>query len=577
MISSAFSEWNVRPTNENARRALTESLRVHPITAAVLVARGALSGNQARALLFEDTSARPDPYLLMGMEAAVDRIHRAVRQRERVLIYADYDVDGTSAAAIYMRFLRALGMTPGLYIPDRINEGFGLHAEALREIAGDGVSLVLTVDCGTTSFSEIAFAHALGLDVIVTDHHLPEATLPPAHVVINPCCSEDVNSFEGLCSAGLAFTVVRAYAMKYGPGVASLEDDLDLVALATIADLAPLHVENRRMVRQGLHVISEGRRLGLRSLKIVAGVGATCGVGTIGFTLAPRINAAGRLGNAAHAVRLMLSENVDEARALAQLLDQLNRERQQIEEKTVAEAIEALITAEGTTSDATTPIVLASRSWHPGVVGIVASRLVERYHRPTVIIAVNVYGTGRGSARSVAGINICEAIAQCRQGLEGFGGHAAAAGLTIREEAISRFRARLSEVLAEPLRRVAPRQLFCDAEVHASGLTPATVRELDRLGPYGVGNPEPLVMLRRLKVTSVRVMGNKHLKLTLRGSQGPALTALGYGMGTHGEFDGIDHVDLAGSLEINAWNGTEAVQLRIKDVRPSQCGDVISC
>jgi single-stranded-DNA-specific exonuclease len=309
----------------------------------------------------------------------------------------------------------------------------------------------------------------------------------------------------------------------------------------------------------------------------VAGIDGSCGVADIGFKLAPRINAAGRLGEAADAVRLLLTENEDEARALAEALDRLNRERQQVEEQVTAEAIDAIASATDAATGTTEPIVLASRSWHPGVVGIVASRLVERYHRPAVLIAVNEQGKGRGSARSIAAVNICDGIRQCGEHLEAFGGHAAAAGLTIREEAIPRFRAKLAEVLVEPLRRAAGRRLVCDAEVEPIGMLPTVVREVDRLGPFGMGNPEPMFLLRRLRISSVRVVGNNHLKLMLRGHQGPALTAFGYGMGAFRELPLAGPVDLACSLEINTWNGTEGVQLRLKDLRASLAEEVAAC
>jgi single-stranded-DNA-specific exonuclease len=570
--SPSFKEWIVRPSNLEARRALADALGLHSITAAVLVARGVLSREQAGVLLGEGTLP-PDPFMLTGMEAAVDRIRQAVSDSERVLVYGDYDVDGTSATALYIEFLRGLGCEPKFYIPHRLKQGYGLNADAVRRIAASGVSLVMTVDCGTTSFAEIELARSLGMDVIITDHHLPEETLPRAFAVVNPYRSDSAYPTEGFCSAGLAFKVASAYAIKHGSGPGSLDKHLDLVALATIADLMPLDPENRWMVQRGLREITEGRRVGLRALKTVAGIDGACSAGTIGFQLAPRINAAGRLDDAADAVRLLLTEDEGEARALAESLDRLNRERQQIEERMTAEAIEAL----GSGADGTEPIVLASRSWHAGVVGIVASRLVERYHRPAVLIAVGENGKGRGSARSIAGVNIYEGIRHCRQDLEASGGHAAAAGLTIQEEAIPRFRARLAEALEKPLSRAAGRRLVCDAEVEPFGLLPAVVRELDRLGPFGMGNPEPTLVFRRLRISSARVVGNNHLKLMLRGARGPVLTAFGYGMGAWPEFPPAGPVDLACSLEINTWNGTEGVQLRLKDVRSSTPGGVAVC
>jgi len=503
------------------------------------------------------------------MEQAVDRLHRALRSNERVLVYGDYDVDGVSATSLYLGFLKGLGHTAGFCIPHRLKEGYGLNAHAVRRIAASGVSLLITADCGTTSHEEIALARSLGLDCIVTDHHLPGETLPPALAVLNPCRADSSYSFPGLCSGGLAYKVATAYVAKYESWKSDPNAHLDLVALSTIADVAPLQAENRWMVREGLRAITRGDRLGVRALKAVSGINGTCGVGTVGFTLAPRLNAAGRLGDAADAVRLMLTEDDREATELAGALDRLNRARQQIEEAITAEALQF---AEESTQG---PIVLASRSWHPGVVGIVAGRLVERYHRTAVLIAMNEHGVGKGSARGIAGVNMVDAFTQCRDHLVGFGGHAVAAGLTIREERVAGFRDRLAEVLEGPLSSPTARpRLICDAEVEPLGFSLDVVHELARLGPFGAGNPEPTLVLRKLRIVSARVVGTNHLKLAVARNGGALLDAIGFRMGPLDSYglSPSDHVDLACVLEINAWNGTERVQLRLKDLRSSASG-----
>ena len=386
---------------------------------------------------------------------------------------------------------------------------------------------------------------------------------------MNPCKPDSGYPFTGLCSGGLAYKVASAYRAKYGSAESDPDRALDLVALATIADVAPLQDENRALVRQGLALLSRGARPGIRALKAAAGIEGECGVGTVGFTLAPRLNAAGRLGEAADAVRLLVTEDDREAAELAGLLNRLNQERQRVEEGIVAEAIRA---AEAAPSG---PLVLASRGWHQGVVGIVASRLVERFHRPAILIALNDNGIGKGSARTVAGVNIHEAIAQCRDLLEAFGGHAAAAGLTIREDRVPAFRAQLAEVMKGPLGRPASRpRLLCDAEVEPRGFSPAAVLELGRLGPFGSGNPEPTLVLRNLRVASARIVGVNHLKLAVTDRSGLRLDAIGFKMGTL-ESRGLspsEPIDVACALDINAWNGTERVQLRLKDVRASVNG-----
>jgi single-stranded-DNA-specific exonuclease len=550
---------------------LADALGLRDLTAAVLAARGHRTPEAARAFLDGVESPARDPFLLTGMEQAVDRLHRAVQCRERVLVYGDYDVDGASATSLYLVFFKGLGLAADFYIPNRIKEGYGLNADAVRRIAASGVSVLITADCGTTSVDEIALAQSLGMDVIVTDHHVPERILPPALAILNPCKPDSGYPFTGLCSGGLAYKVASAYRAKYGSAESESDPDraLDLVALATIADVAPLQDENRALVRQGLALLSRGVRPGIRALKAVAGIEGECGVGTVGFTLAPRLNAAGRLGEAADAVRLLVTEDDREAAELAGLLNRLNQERQLVEAGIVAEAVQA---AEAAPSG---PLVLASRGWHQGVVGIVASRLVERFHRPAILIALNDNGIGKGSARTVAEVNIYEAIAQCRDSLEAFGGHAAAAGLTIREDRIPAFRAQLAEVMKGPLSSPASRsRLLCDAEVEPRGFSPAAVLELRRLGPFGSGNPEPTLVLRNLRVASARIVGANHLKLAVTGRSGLRLDAIGFKMGTL-ESRGLspsEPIDVACALDINAWNGTERVQLRLKDVRASVNG-----
>lgn len=572
-MTPAF-QWVIPPPDAAAQSALIIGLGLHPITAAVLVARGLRSEAAARTALSGDDLSPPDPFLLDGMEQAADRVYRAVRNRESILVYGDYDVDGMCATAVYVEFFKILGQEASYYIPLRLSEGYGLNADVIRRLAASGVSLLITVDCGTTAVDEIALARSLGMDVIVTDHHVCESSLPPAFAILNPCRPDSSYPFTGLCSAALAYKFTTAYARKYGIPLQALDKLLDLVTLATIADMVPLHAENRRMVQRGLSLLSSGERVGLRALKAVAQVHGACTVGAVSFRLAPRLNAAGRLGDATEAVRLLLSTDEEEAWALAQMLDRTNGARQQIEEQVMAEAVAAVETRAETSRG---PLVLASRSWHPGVVGIVAGRLVDRYHRPAVVIAVNEEGQGRGSARTISGVNIYEGIAACRGDLQRFGGHAAAAGLTIREEQVPIFRERLGEALAAPLERASGRHLACDAEVEPVGLSPAAVRELDRLGPFGVGNPEPTLVLRNLHIRSSRVVGENHLKLLVRGSRGSAVTAFGYGKGGGEGFALKSPIDVACSLEINVWNETEGVQLRLKDMRASAVGNVATC
>jgi single-stranded-DNA-specific exonuclease len=436
-------QWILRHVDPRERMAFASLLSISPMTASVLMARGVTTKEQADHWMSPHQAGTHDPWLIPDVEKAVDRLHRAVTNGERMCFYGDYDVDGMSATSLYVLFFRGLGANVCWYIPHRLDEGYGLNVSAIIRLRGDGVTLLVTSDCGTTAHREVEAAYRLGLDVIITDHHQGEDLLPPAFAIMNPYRKDSIYPFPGLCSAGLAYKVVQAYQTKYGAGRVALESLLDLVALATVADVVPLQDENRYFVRQGLDLISRGVRPGINALKSVAGVERTCTAGTIAFRLAPRINAAGRLAHADLGVQLLTTESEADAHQIAGQLEQLNRERQVIEEQTVTQALAAV-----NPDDLPAALVVASRDWHLGVVGIVAARLVERYHRPAVVIAINEHGIGKGSARSIPGFDLYQALSECRDVLEGYGGHPAAAGLTIEEFRLPEFVEQFQHVAA---------------------------------------------------------------------------------------------------------------------------------
>ena len=559
-------QWILRHVDLREQATLASLLAVSSLTASVLLARGITTKAQADDWLSPHRGVTHDPFLIPDIEQAVDRLHHAVQTRERICFYGDYDVDGMSATSLYLCFFRALGANVSWYIPHRLHEGYGLNESAIARLHREGVALLVTSDCGTTAHREVAAASRLGIDVIITDHHQGEDLLPAAFAIMNPYRRDSRYPFPGLCSAGLAYKVVHAYETKYGHGPVPLESLLDLVALATVADVVPLQDENRYLVRQGLELISRGVRPGIKALKSVAGVPPICTAETIAFRLAPRINAAGRLAHADLGVRLLTTESEAEAQQMAEQLEQLNRERQAIEEQTVMEALSAV------SSDAPpAALVVASRSWHLGVVGIVAARLVERYHRPAVVIAMNEHGIGKGSARSVPGFDLYQALSQCRDILEGYGGHPAAAGLTIQESDLPRFVARFQDVAArwgaqhgrDPL-------LHVDAEVKLKDVGPRAVRELDLLHPFGSGNPEPVFVVRNLTMLDVRVVGEGHLKLVVRQPGSTPFESIGFRLGALLTQRGLSSkapIDLACVPELNRWNGLDRIQLRIKDLR----------
>ena len=560
--------WVVREVDQAQRETLARELAISPITAALLLVRGVFTMEQARQWLSTSESP-PSPFLLPDMEAAVARLHRAVAGGEQICFYGDYDVDGVAATSLYLSYFSGIGATARSYIPHRLHEGYGLNEAAIRTLAGRGVSLMVTSDCGSTSLREILLAGRLGMDVIVTDHHQVGATLPAASAVINPQRSDSIYPFRGLCSAGLAYKVIQAYRERFRPGDPSLDGYLDLVALATIADIVPVIEENRTYVRDGLALVGRGARCGVRALNVVAGVGPQCTSGTVAFKLAPRINAAGRLDHAEIGVRLLTTESELEANQIAERLDQLNRERQRIEESTTAEAADMVRESDLAREGA---VVVWGPQWHLGVVGIVAARLVERFNRPAVVIAVTRDGMAKGSVRTIGGFDVYQALAECADLLAAFGGHPSAAGLTLAPANLPAFRERFSQVAANwtAQRRDAP-VFHVDAEVGLREVDAKLVNELQLFHPFGPGNPEPTLTTRNLTILSARVVGNGHLKLTVRHGNSMPFEGIGFRMGALGD-RGLSlskPVDLAFMPELNRWNGMDRIQLRIRDIRHS--------
>jgi single-stranded-DNA-specific exonuclease len=512
---------------------------------------------------------------MKGMRSAVDRICDALAQRQKVTLYGDYDVDGVCSTALLYLFLKELGAVVSTYIPHRLEEGYGLNAQAIERLASSGTSLVISLDCGINSFSEIKRANELGLEVLVVDHHAVPSTLPPARAVLNPHQAGCDYPSRHLCAAGVAFNFclgirkrlrdAGVFAQKTEPNLRSM---LDLVALATVSDVVPLTGPNRVLVKHGLREISLARRPGIQALKEVSGLDPFAEVtsGQVGFRLGPRINAAGRLHDASIGLQLLCAETVEAARPLAQALDAANLERREIEQRILGEAIQQ---ADGR-PDAR-GLVLSSDGWHPGVIGIVASRVVERFHRPTVLIALKD-GVGRGSARSVDGFHLVGALQECSAHLLKFGGHKQAAGLALEESQLSEFSRAFEQVAARSLSEedVLPR-CRVDAVVSLSELDRQSIQGIDALAPFGSGNPEPVFASQGLTARP-RVLANKreglagHLKLLLESA--PHLDAIGFGMSDRAVL-AQGPVDLAYQLSVEQWNGRERISLKLRDVRTS--------
>jgi single-stranded-DNA-specific exonuclease len=553
--------WTTRPCDWERVEALAEALGVSETAATVLVRRGYDDPESAQAFLAAEPPAH-DPLRLGDMEVAVARIRAAVAAGERVCVHGDYDVDGISATAVAVLVLRELGAEVEWRLPSRFEEGYGLAAETIERLAEDGIDLVVTVDCGITAVAEVARARELGLDVIVTDHHRPADQLPNCPVVATrpsdyPC--------PELCGTGVVYTLARALLGDDHPAVARV---LDLVAFATIADVVPLVDENRALAAAGLRGLARTARPGLQELMRSARVDPAAADATaVAFRLAPRINAAGRLGRPDVALELLLTDDRARARELAGTLEELNRERQGVEERILREAV-AAIEASPPEVRARRGYVLWNESWHEGVIGIVASRLVERFHRPVVLVARSGDGW-KGSGRSIADFDLHGGLAACAAHLERFGGHRAAAGLTIATEHLEAFAvafgahadAALADVDLRPLTTV-------DAVVPAGALTLDLAQELDRLAPFGLGNPEPTLLVASVEATGASTVGDgKHLRFRVRQQGRDGGSAIAFGQGTQlDRLQGPSRFDVAFRLKENRWNGTVSPQLVVRRV-----------
>lgn len=561
--------WECRgEADVSLTKTLSEELQLSPLAAALLQQRGVADLDQGRQYLASRLADMPDPFLLAGMESAVKRLCQAVQGEERIAVHGDYDVDGITASALLVENLRSFGASVDFYIPLRLVDGYGLSGEALQRAADSGAKVAVSVDCGVSAHEEARLAKKLGLDLIITDHHQPPDQLPEALSVINPHRPDCAFPDKGLAGVGVAFMLLvalRSRLRQMGWFQDRPEPDLrcslDLVALGTIADIAPLSGLNRILVKAGLAVLNQGKRPGIAALKEVADV-KEVNCGSVGFRLAPRLNAAGRLKDAAQGVDLLLEASPVKAMESARQLDDCNRQRQMIEQQTLEQALEQL--AE-TFDPAQRSIVLADSEWHSGVIGIVASRLVERFYRPTVLIAVE-NGIGKGSARSIRGFHLYRALHDSSGHLSAFGGHEFAAGLSIPAGNINSFAAAFESVAADNLgeEQLQPRHLF-DQEVLLEELTSQTVVELERLAPFGVGNPQPLLAARSLRARQVQVLGDKHLRFTaLQGGYSQACIA--FGMASRiDELEG--EFDLLFTPGINEWQGRRSVQLKVKDLR----------
>lgn len=564
------SRWERRPLDETVARQLADQLKIPSLIARILTARGICDPDAAALFLKPLMREMHDPLLLKGMAQAADRIGVAIEKGEKIFIFGDYDVDGTTATAILLLTLRQLGADADYHIPHRLNDGYGLRPEAIRFLAEEGAQLIITVDCGITAVDETLVARELGIDLIITDHHEPGQESPDACAVIDPKQPDCEYPFKELAGAGVAFKLAHTLLKRFHPDAEAalefLKSLLDLAALGTVADIVPMAGENRVMVTHGLERLRNTQRPGLRHLIRCAGLQSDrLQAGNISFGLAPRLNAAGRTEHAAFSVELLITEDDTQAHSLANQLEDFNQNRREIEQIILEEAMELI---EPHLGDKV--LVIAQDGWHPGVTGIVASRIMHLFNRPTLILSIND-GRAKGSGRSLKAFDLHAALTHCESILLRYGGHKMAAGMEIETGKIDDFRKMINDYATPLLSEEDLRPVInIDAVAEADDLTPGTIDQLDTLSPHGPANPKPVLALEDYQLMDPpRVLKQRHLKLKLVGPQGQALAAIGWNMAdrlTEIPASG-GAITLAGTPFINNWNGRTSVEFEIKDFR----------
>jgi len=559
--------WIVRDHDSQSVASLAQSLAVSPTVAALLLARGCNDEKSGRSFLKPSHDQLHDPDLMLGMSEAVPRLLRAIDGGEPILVYGDYDVDGTTGTAVLLRALNLLGAKTGFHVPHRFTEGYGIQQAALQKAVAEGYKLAISVDCGIRAHEPLYWARDNGLDVIITDHHLPDegAGVPPAYAVLNPnqrgCNYPDKN----LAGVGVAFKLVDALFRKYGREW-QVNAFLKIVAIGTVADVAKLTGENRTIVSLGLQDLPKATNPGLRALMEVAGCGKGMTAYDIGFRLGPRINAAGRMDAARAVVELFGTRDIEEARRLALHLDTRNRERKEVQQQIVELALAEL---ESTTLEPANSYVavIAGEGWHRGVIGIAASKIAERINRPCVVLSIDGE-VAHGSGRSIEPYHLLNGLTECADLFEKFGGHSHAAGITIRPERIEELRRRLNEHAAGCLTNEDLQPcVFIDAELPTEEITFELIRELNALEPYGAGNARPVFLARNLCILSEpRLIGQRHLKMSVAGPKGRPLETV-FWNGAERMGDVTRGGDMAYSIETSNWTGETFLQLSVHDVR----------
>ncbi len=563
-------QWTFKEApDEQTVLALADSLNISNILATILILRGITNFHEAKIFFRPDLDSLYDPFLMDGMLEATDRIIDAITCNEKIIVYGDYDVDGTASSALLYLFLKELNANVEVHIPNRLTDGYGLSNNSIDTLANNGAKLIVTVDCGITAVEEVAHANSLGVDVIISDHHKPKEIIPDAVAVLDPIKPGCNYPYKYLSGAGVAFKLARAVSDRVGRKEGIIQY-LDLVALAAAADIVPLTDENRTLVRKGMELINHNPRPGILALihKAKKEVGSLT-AGQLVFTIAPRINAVGRMGDAKRAVDLFVANEQTEADRIAQILEEENYKRRKIDEMTFSHAVTLI--EEEIDLENEVAIVIHVDEWHAGVIGIVASRVVEKYHRPALMLST-IDGVAKGSARSISGFNIYEALQQCDDLLIQFGGHEAAAGVAIEIEKIPEFKIRFNKILKEKMaeKNIIPK-IKIDTKISLAEITPKFIRILDQFAPFGPGNMRPVFVAEDVELANYpRIVGKNHLLTTLKQNDGDKVfDAIGFNLGYFAEKIAKDRdlIDIVFTIEKISRNGVTYPQLRLKDIK----------
>ncbi len=558
-------KWLLKEFDKSRVLEISRTFGISPLTSIVLYNRGVRENEQIKNFLSKDLGTMYDPFLMRDMDKAVKRINAAKEAGEKITIYGDYDVDGITAIAILYKYLAGLGIDVDYYVPDRMQEGYGVNRDALDKIKTRGSSLIITVDTGITAVEECEYATEIGLDVIVTDHHECKERIPDVYAAIDPKRKDCKYPFKSLAGVGVVFKLIQALD-KNSSLFELMEDYADLMCLGTVADISPLVDENRVIVTEGLKRFKRTKNVGLKALIDVSTNGKAITTSTIGYIIAPRINASGRLGCASRSVELFLTDDEENALKLANSLCEENSLRQQTEQKMFKEALEYIEEHPEVKEDKI--IVIPHENWHHGIVGIVSSKITEKFYKPSILLAIDG-DEAKGSGRSVSGFNLFGALESCSDLLEKFGGHELAAGLTIKSSNIEEFRKKINEYSRDKISEsmLVP-TVMLDAAIKVPYITIDTVHDINRLQPFGVDNPTPAFAVRNIKIHKISVMSEgKHLRMTLL-KEGKYLDAVGFGMGEYyHHLEEGDFIDVAFALDINDYKGFQNVQLILKDIK----------